>query len=109
MRDDIDIEETLRRFESDPGPEVKRSILTRFSQKFGSRRSVEHKTGFWRTPVPLYVTAAGIVVAVGLSFIVGQRSAAPQQPQEMLREPAPALNAGSAAEIKWEVAPNDLL
>jgi hypothetical protein len=109
MRDDIDIEETLRRFESDPGPEVKRSVLARFSQEFGSRRPVPHKAAFWKRPVPLYAAATGIIIAMGLSYVAGQQTAATQRPPETLRGPARALNAGEAPELKWEVAPNDLL
>lgn len=109
MRDDIDIEEALKRFESEPGPEVRRSVLARFSQRSGGRRPASGAAGFWKKPVPLYAAAVCVVVAVGLSFVAGQRTAAIQKPPETLRQPARTLNAGSAPELKWEVAPNDLL
>ncbi len=109
MRDDIDIEEGLRRFHGDPGPEVKRSVLARFSRRFGNGGPVRDKTSFWRKPIPLYVATAGVIIAVGLSFLAGQRTASSQRSPEGLRDAVQTENAGSTREVKWEAAPNDLM
>lgn len=110
MRDDIDIEEALKRFENEPGPEVKRSVMARFSQRFRGRQPAPNAAAFWKKPVPLYAAAAVIVVAVGLSFVAGRKTSGPRfVPAVAPGEPARALNTGVAPEVRWEAAPSDLL
>lgn len=109
MRGDMDIEETLKRFEGHPGPDVKPAIMARFSRRFGIRRPVPHKTAFWKRSIPIYAAAVVVVAAAGLSFVAGRRTTVAQQAPGAFREPGRALNAGAAPEIMWEAAPNDLL
>jgi len=104
MNEDIDIENILKRYRSDPSPKVRRSVLSRFTHTFGSREPVS----LWKKPIPLYLVAAKIVIAVGISFFAGQRMAQPERQPEALHEPIQE-NSITTQEIKWEVAVNDLL
>ena len=108
MSDDMDIENELRRFQHDPGPEVRRSVLARFSSGFGSHAPARQKIVFWKKPIPLYVAAACIVVAVGLSFFTGRWTDSSRRPFEEPRSGLRTGNASWAQEVTWEVAPNDL-
>ena len=104
MKRDSDIERLLMRYASDPGPEVKRSVLDRFSRTIATRRSPGHAVGFWKRPIPLYVAAVGVVLALGLSFFAGRWAASPMAP-ERVESNQPA----AAPAVTWEAAVNDLL
>lgn len=105
MNDDIDIEEVLKRHRIDPGPQVKRSVLSRFALAFGNTRPEGTAGSFWKRPVPLYVAAAAFIIAVGLSFFAGQRMAPPERQLEPSQETYSTI---THEEVQWEVAPNDL-
>jgi hypothetical protein len=109
MKNDIDIEDVLKRYRSDPGDEVKRSVMSRFKQKRWSRRRPDWPDGIWKRPVPFYLLAASVLLAVGLSFFVGSRMN-PARPQIDSTGPsAPTETFVDAQELEWEVAPNDVL
>jgi hypothetical protein len=109
MNDDIDIEKTLRGYRSDPGDQVKRSVMSRFKNTHGNRRSETRHPALWKKSVPLYLYAATLVVAVGLAFFVGQRTAPLGRQQGVTNEPLPEMNTVEVQEIQWESAPNDVL
>ena len=109
MNEDIDIEDVLKRYRSDPSPQVKRSVLSRFAHTFESRNSVSNLISFWKKPIPLYLVAAEIIIAVGLSFFAGQRMSQPQQQVEALHEALQGKSVTTTQEITREIALNDLL
>lgn len=109
MNDDIDIEETLQRYPSDPGPRVKRSVLSRFARTVGSGRTVNHSAGLWKRPIPLYAAVATMVIVVGLSFFAGQKSSSRQRPVDPSPKSPQTLKVTTIPEVTWEVAPNDIL
>jgi len=111
MKNDFDIEDALRNYRHEPGPQVKRSVLSRFVRRNASRAG----SGFLRRPVPLYLAAAQIVIALGLGFAVARvlplsdagtvsKQNRPVQ-AETGREPSDSI----AADLTWEIAPNDVL
>ena len=109
MNEDMDIEEALKRYRSDPSPQVKRSVLSRFTHTFEGRNSVSNLICFWKKPIPLYLVAAQIIIAVGLSFFAGQIVSQPDQPSKVLHEALQEKNITATHEVKWEVALSDLL
>jgi hypothetical protein len=104
MKRDSDIERLLKRYPSDPGPEVKRSVLGRFSRAFAYGRSPGHEVGFWKRPIPLYAAAAAVILALGLSFFAGRWATAPEMPERV-----DSIRPAAAAAVTWEAAVNDLL
>jgi hypothetical protein len=105
MNDDIDIEEVLKRYRSDPGAKVKQAVLSRFTQVFGGARPVKNGVRFWTRPIPLYVAAATIIIAVALSFFAGRR----MSPSDRQLGPSQETYSTAIQEVEWEAAPNDLL
>jgi anti-sigma-K factor RskA len=109
MTDDKHIEETLKHYRSDPGPQVRQSVMSRFARAIGDRTPEDDPVPFWKRPIPAYVAAAAIVVAVGLSFVAGQRTTPPEHrldsANEYVTDSAPADSLG----LTWEVALRDLL
>jgi hypothetical protein len=103
MKRDSDIERLLKRYPSDPGPEVKRSVLDRFSRAFASRRSPGHGVRFWNRRIPLYAAAAGVILALGLSFLAGRWAAGHERPE------ITDANRPATTTVTWEPAANDLL
>jgi hypothetical protein len=104
MKRDNDIERLLKGYPSAPGPEVKRSVLARFSAVFATGHTPDHAVVFWKRPIPLYAAAAGVVLALGLSFVAGRWAATPERPAyHELNQPA------AAPAVTWEAAVNDLL
>ena len=104
MKRDNDIERLLKRYPSDPGPEVKRSVLGRFSRAFAIGRPPGHAVGFWKRPIPLYAAAAGVILALGLSFFAGRWAATPE-----VSERVDSNRPAAAPAVTWEAAVNDLL
>ncbi|UCH83946.1 MAG: hypothetical protein JSW50_16150 [Candidatus Latescibacterota bacterium] len=111
MKNDFDIEDTLKRFRHEPDSRVKRSILGRFSQ----RAAALSGPGFLRRPVPLYLAAAQIVIALCLGFFVArslplsEKVSISDDKGSTRMEPAQTPAQAVAAELEWEVAPNDIL
>ncbi len=104
MKRDSDIERLLKRYPSDPGPEVKSSVLRRFSRAFATGRPPGHTVGFWKRPIPLYAAAVGVILALGLSFFAGRWAANPEGPERI-----DSYRPVAASTVTWEAAVNDLL
>jgi hypothetical protein len=68
-----DIEDLLMRFRITPGARVKRAVLSKYAERHGRARGAAGAIAVWRRPVPLYIAAAFVLLAAGLSFIGGQR------------------------------------
>ena len=109
MKDDTDIEKTLRGYRAEPGDQVKRSVMSRFKNTYGNRRPETGPVGIWKKPVPLYLYAATIVVVVGLSFFAGQRMSPPGRQIDAANESSQPELTVEVHEIQWESAPNDVL
>jgi hypothetical protein len=73
MNRKLDIEDLLMRFRITPGARVKRAVLSRYAEHYRPARGAAGTMRGWRRPVPLYVAAALVVLAAGLSFIGGQK------------------------------------
>ena len=108
MRDDMDIEKMLKQYKSDPGPQVKQSVLSRFNGLYGSGASAREGR-WWARPVPLYAFAAAICLAIGLSFFAGRATSLSRQQNTTPTGASTAAYADSLQDIEWHVAPNDLL
>jgi hypothetical protein len=104
-----DIEKTLKQYRSEPSPSVKHAVMNRFTRVHGVTGSIARNERVWKRPVPLYLFAAGIIVAVGLAFFAGQMTSLSQSPRSSLMETQPAAYDSDLYDIQWEVAPNDLL
>ncbi len=109
MKDDVDIEKTLRGYRSAPGDRVKQSVMSRFKNSYGNRGPGTGPVGTWKKPVPLYLYVATLVVVVGLSFFAGQRSIHPGRQAGITNEPPPEINTVELQDLQWESAPNDVL
>jgi hypothetical protein len=116
MNDDMDIEKMLKQYKSDPGPRVKQSVMNRFvgvhRNRFAGAHGGEALSGegrLWKRPVPLYIFAAGVILAIGLSFFAGRMTSLSQQRRTTSMEALPAAHEDSLQNIEWQVAPNDLL
>jgi hypothetical protein len=73
MNRKLDIEDLLMRFRIIPGARVKRAVLAKYAERHGRARGGAGTINLWKRPVPLYLAAALIVLAAGLSFIGGQK------------------------------------
>jgi len=102
------IEELLKRFRSDPAPRVKRAVLSKYAERFGRGRTAAGAERLWRRSVPLYVAAALIVVASGLSFVGGQKLSRREGSPKGTSPAAQDTLAGTALEQQWYYAPSDL-
>jgi len=124
MKDDMDIEKTLKQYRSDPSPHVKQSVMNHFASKHGDRREAnhgKHPAGFdggansagtgrwWRRPVPLYIFAAGVVLAIGLSFVAGRMTSITHDSSHERTAVQPASYSVDLEDIQWETATNDVL
>ena len=109
MSNDMDVEETLRRYRTEPAAEVKAAVLARYARKMARRTLARRAGGFWRRPVPLYVVAAAVLIAAGLSFLAAGKGPLHGQPVERPRHETPLGNASLSPELEWEVTPNDLI
>ena len=109
MNDHRDIEKTLKRFRHRPDPRVRRSVMARFSDKLGPTRAGGRAVFFWTRPVPLYLAAAALVVAVGLSFFAGRQIPLAEVPADTFRSSALDTTLVLPQEMLWEPAQNDIL
>jgi hypothetical protein len=115
MRNDLDIEDALKKYRHKPGSRVKRSVLTRFADRTRHRVTPGIR-GLWRKPVPLYLAAAQIVIALAFGFFVAQilpfsklGSKPPQDRPLQVEAGEQSPDTIAAKELTWEIAPNDLL
>lgn len=108
MNTKLDIENLLKRFRSDPAPRVKRAVLARYAERVGHTRGAADAAPFWRRPVPLYFTAALVVVTAGLSFVGGQRLSGGAVSHEASLPAAQDTLTEATPEQEWSYAPNDL-
>ena len=112
MKNDFDIENTLKNYEHDTDPRVKRAVLDRFAQRSPSRMG----SRLFHRPVPLYLAAAQIIIALGLGFFIARvlpmartpstPGAKPAVHGSVTQEPSATV---TAKDIEWEIAPNDVL
>jgi hypothetical protein len=118
MKNDLDIEDVLKRYRHKPDSGIKRSILARFADKTRLRVKPHQSglPGFWHRPVPLYLVAAQIIVAVGLGFFASRFVPVSKVGSETVQERSAHIEAGEqpldaleTEELSWEIAPNDLL
>lgn len=109
MNNNLDIEDTLKRYRSDPSSQVKRSVLTRFIHTFENKGSAHTNVVFWKQPIPLYVVAAIIIISAGVSFFAGQRTPQHKGQQKVLHESLQEQPTTSSQEITWVAALSDLL
>jgi len=108
MNTKLNIEELLKRFRSEPGPRVKRAVLSKYAERCGRTRGAANAAPFWRRSVPLYFAAALIVVIAGLSFVGGQtlsrREGSPKDSSIIVQDTL----TDAAPEQQWYCAPSDL-
>ena len=109
MNDHRDIEKTLKRFRHRPDPRVRRSVMARFSDTLGPARAGGRGSFFWTRPVPLYLAAAVLVVAAGLSFFAGRQVTLAVAPADTFRGSALDTTLTLPQEMLWESAQNDIL
>ena len=109
MKNDLDIEDVLKKYRHKPGRQVKQSVLARF----GDRTRLRVKPGIarmWRRPVPLYLVAAQLIIALGLGFFAAKILPVPKGGLEAgIEAGEQSPDTFAAEELTWEVAPNDLL
>jgi hypothetical protein len=104
------IEDLLMRFRNDPSAHVKRAVLARYAERYGrGRHGATGATRLWRKPVPLYVAAALVVVAAGLSFVGGQRFSRPERIAGSAPIAAQDSLVREALDQSWHYAPRDVL
>ena len=109
MKNDIDIEDLLKRYRSDPSQRVRRAVMSRFRETYGRGEEVGRPTVFWRRAVPVYLVTVIIIIAAGVSFFAGWRIPQEKRTQEGLQEPLQKTEITDVQELKWEVAENDIL
>ncbi|MDD3642886.1 MAG: hypothetical protein PHQ19_05435 [Candidatus Krumholzibacteria bacterium] len=73
MNGKIDIERLLMRIRTGIDPRVKRAVLSRYDQRFGSAQGSAGTVRLWRRPVPFYLAAAAVLAVAVLSFAGGRR------------------------------------
>lgn len=105
----LDIEDLLMRFRSEPSARVKRAVLARYAERYGrGRRGTAGAIGLWRRPVPLYVAAALVLVAAGLSFMGGRTLSRPERIAGSAPIAVQDSLVGKALEQSWHYAPRDV-
>jgi hypothetical protein len=109
MKDDMDIEKLLKQYRSDPSPRVKQRVMNRYGRIHGGGRPFARDKRWLTRPVPFYLFAVGILVAIGLSFFAGKMTSPQQNQQSSVMDAQPASIEDELKEVQWEVAPNDLI
>jgi hypothetical protein len=109
MKDDMDIEKTLKQYRSEPSPGVKQSVMNRFGRTHRGTGSEVRNDRLWKRPVPLYLFATSILVAIGLAFFAGRMTTLSQSSSGSYPDTRPAAYEDGLQDIQWEIAPNDLL
>ena len=106
MRDDFDVEDTLRRYRTEPSARVKRTVRDRFGEM---RDPGPKHRGFWKRPIPLYAAATALAIVVGLSFAAGRTTSRDGYRTGSSTQPAGQDTLMTSVEIEWVPAENDLL
>jgi hypothetical protein len=109
MNNDNDIEERLRNSRVGPDDEVKRNVLSRYGRTFGTPLRGAGSIVFWRRPIPLYLTAAGVLAAALIAFYAGMRVPGASDDSQLIPLPLRGDAAITAGDLEWETAPNDVL
>jgi hypothetical protein len=109
MSDNFDVEKALGKYKHTPGEATKQSITDEFGRASTAGNRGRRPAGFWRKPVPMYSVAAALVVAIGLSFVVGQRTSRPDERPAAMAQPSPDTAIMSSHEIEWVRAERDVL
>jgi hypothetical protein len=117
---DRDLEETLKQYRHAPDPRTKDAVMDTFHRTFAEepahaaparrRPGTERRAvGFWRRSVPLYLAAAAVVAAMGLSFLAGVHTST-RNVGPVVSEPLPGTREAAAPpDIPWSIAESDLL
>jgi hypothetical protein len=109
MNDHRDIEEGLKKFRHRPDPRVRRSVMARFRDTVDPTRADKRPTFFWTRPVPLYLAAAVLFLAVGLSFFAGRQFTLANPPTGTFQNSVLDTTFVLPQEMLWEPAQNDIL
>ena len=109
MKNDIDIEDVLKAYRSDPSSRVRRAVMSRFRETYGRGEEAGRPTVFWRHAVPVYLVTIIMIIASGVSFFAGLSIPQEKRTQEGLQEPLQKTEITEVQELKWEVAENDIL
>ncbi len=109
MRDDFDIEDVLKKYQSGPSSRVKKSVLTGFNHSFKGKGSHRDAVGFWKKPVPFYSVAVSLIVMVGMSFIAGQRTYRLYNQLEASHTISQEQDSTEVQDIPWTITQRDLL
>jgi hypothetical protein len=98
MKDEFDVEGSLKDYEHKPSAPTKQSVLAEFEKRAG-------RVALWKRPVPLYAAAVVLVIAMGFSFAAGQRSIPGASPKVTGHEDAVV----TSDDIEWTSAVRDFL
>ena len=103
-----DIEDLLMRFRITPGARVKRAVLSKYAERHGRARGEAGTMSVWRRPVPLYVAAAFVLLAAGVSFIGGQKPSRSERIPESSSIAMQDSLIGEALKQSLQFAPRDV-
>jgi hypothetical protein len=109
MRDDFDVEDSLRRYRAEPSARVKQFVVTRFNEMRDPGTTLRRAPSFWKRPVPLYLAATALLILVGLSFAAGRSTSWGGDETGSSRRSAGEKNPATSPDIEWVAAENDLL
>ena len=109
MNDHNDLEKGLKNFRHRPDPQVRRSVMARFRDTVDPARAAKRSTFFWARPIPLYLAAAVVFVAIGLSFFAGRQVPLASSPTGTFQDSALDSTFVLPQEMLWEPARNDIL
>jgi hypothetical protein len=104
-----DVEDLLVRLRVGPDARVKRAVLSRYAELYGRGRGEADGLGVWRRPVPLYVAAAIVLLATGLSFVGGLKVSRSERVQGSFSPAMQDSLIGEAFRQSAQYAPSDVL
>jgi hypothetical protein len=88
---------------------VRGKVLSRYGRVFGAPRRGADSIVFWRRPIPLYLTVAGVLAAASIAFYAGMRVPGASDESQPIPRPLRDAAAVTAGDLEWETAPNDAL
>jgi len=107
-----DVEDLLMQFRIAPSARVKREVLARYAERRGRVRGAAggavESVALLRRPVPLYLTAALVVIVAGLSFVGGQKLSPSQRAPESSSIAMQDSLIGAALRQSMQSAPRDV-
>jgi hypothetical protein len=106
---EVDIEKLLKDFGSEPGKNVRQSVMSEFDRKTGSADKGGVFTRFWGRPVPAYVVIAMMLIFITGAFFAGRRLAGPRQLPVAGDQTSPGQEKVTSEEIPWSTTAVDLL